>query len=178
VRWAFAAYASGNYTLRELTEELRGLRYEPSRKLASRPMTQNAVNNMLRNRYYLGMVSYEGVLYPGRHEPLVDEATFETVQAIMTARKNSGEKPQKRPHHLKGRLFCGYCGTRLGISFSRSHTGAVYPYFYCIGRRKRKNSCPQTFVPVEGIETAAADYWKQHVRLDEQRSAEIRQVPS
>jgi site-specific DNA recombinase len=178
VRWAFTAYASGNYTLRELTEELelRGLRYEPSRKLASRPMTQNAVNNMLRNRYYLGMVSYEGVLYQGRHEALVDEATFETVQAIMTDRKNSGEKPQKRPHHLKGRLFCGYCGTRLGISFSRSHTGAVYPYFYCIGRQKRKNSCPQTFVPVEVIETAAADYWKQHVRLDEQRSAEIRQV--
>jgi site-specific DNA recombinase len=178
VRWAFTAYADGNYTLRELTEELeaRGLRYEPSRKLAARPMTQNAVNNMLRNRYYLGMVSYEGVLYQGRHEALVDEATFETVQAIMIARKNSGEKPQKRPHHLKGRLFCGYCGTRLGISFSRSHTGAVYPYFYCIGRQKRKNSCPQTFVPVEVIETAAVNYWQQHVRLDEQRSAEIRQV--
>jgi hypothetical protein len=130
-------------------------------------MAQNAVNNMLRNRYYLGMVSYEGVLYPGRHEPLVDEATFEAVQAIMVARKNSGEKPQKRPHHLKGRLFCGYCGQRLGISFSRGHQGTVYPYFYCLGRQKRKNACPQGFVPVEVIEAAAVDYWTSHVRLDE-----------
>lgn len=178
VRWAFTAYASGDYTLHELRDELeqRGLRYEPSRKLTARPMSVNAVNNLLRNRYYLGMVSYEGVLYPGRHEPLVDEATFEAVQAIMTARKNSGEKPQKRPHHLKGRLFCGYCGTRLGISYSRSHTKAIYPYFYCLGRQKRKNSCQQGFVPIEVIEAAAVDYWQSHVRLDEQRSAEIRQV--
>jgi site-specific DNA recombinase len=178
MRWAFIAYASGDYTLNELRDELerRGLRYEPSRKLAARPMSINAVNNMLRNRYYLGMVSYEGVLYPGRHEPLVDEETFETVQAIMAARKVSGEKPQKRPHHLKGRLFCGYCGTRLGISYSRGRQGTVYPYFYCIGRQKRKNACPQGFVPVEVIEAAAVDYWKAHVRLDEQRSAEIRQV--
>jgi site-specific DNA recombinase len=164
--------------MQELTDELeeRGLRHEPSRKLPARPVAKNTVNNMLRNRYYLGMVSYEGVLYPGRHEPLTDEATFEAVQAIMAARTLSGEKPKKRPHYLKGRLFCGYCGQRLGISFSRGHQGTVYPYFYCVGRQKRKNSCPQTFVPIEVIEAAAVDYWKQHVRLDEQRSAEIRQV--
>jgi site-specific DNA recombinase len=178
VRWAFKAYATGDYTLHELAEELeeRGLSYEPSRKLPARAMAKNAVNNMLRNRYYLGMVSYEGVLYPGRHEPLVDEATFEAVQAIMAARTVSGEKPKQRPHYLKGRLFCGYCGTRLGISFSRGHQGVVYPYFYCIGRQKRKNSCPQTFVPIAVIEVAAVEYWKQHVRLDEQRSAEVRQI--
>ena len=180
VRWAFTAYATGNYTMQELADELeeRGLRYEPSRKLPARTMAKNTVNNMLRNRYYLGMVSYEGVLYPGRHEPLVDEATFEAVQAIMAARTLSGEKPKQRPHYLKGRLFCGYCGTRLGISFSRGHQGQIYPYFYCIGRQKRKNNCPQTFVPIEAIEAAAVDYWKQHVRLDEQRSAEVRQVVS
>jgi hypothetical protein len=31
-------------------------------------------------------------------------------------------------------------------------------------------------VPVEVIEAAAVDYWRAHVRLDEQRSADIRQV--
>jgi site-specific DNA recombinase len=53
VRWAFTAYATGNYTMQEITDELdeRGLRYEPSRKLPSRAMAKNAVNNMLRNRY-------------------------------------------------------------------------------------------------------------------------------
>jgi hypothetical protein len=58
VRWAFTAYATGDYTLRELTEELerRGLKFEQSRKLPARAMTLSAVNNMLTNRYYLGMV--------------------------------------------------------------------------------------------------------------------------
>ena len=177
VRWGFKAYATGDYTLRELAEELerRGLKFEQSRKRPARPMTLSSVNNMLTNRYYLGMVSYEGILYPGRHEPLVDEATFEAVRAIMTARKNSGEKPKKRPHYLKGRLFCGYCGGRMGISFSRSQNKTVYPYFYCLGRQKRK-SCSQAFVALEIIEAAAVQYWRRHVRLDEQRSAEIRRV--
>jgi hypothetical protein len=37
VRWAFTAHASGDYTLRELTEELerRGLKTEQTRKLPS-----------------------------------------------------------------------------------------------------------------------------------------------
>jgi site-specific DNA recombinase len=177
IRWAFKVYATGDYTIQELADELteRGLLYERSRKLAARPITKNRLSVLLKNRYYLGIVSYEGVEYPGRHEPLVDEETFEAVQAIMAARVLSGEKPKQRPHYLKGRLFCGYCGTRLGISFARNHQGKHYPYFYCIGRQKRKN-CPQGFVPIAVIEAAAVDYWKQHVRLDEQRSAEVRQI--
>ena len=177
VRWAFTAYATGDYTLRELTEELerRGLKTEQTRKRPSHPLSLSTVNELLGNRYYLGMVSYEGILYQGRHQPLIDEATFEAVQAIMAARRASGEKPQAHPHYLKGRLFCGYCGSRLGVSFSRSQNGNRYPYFYCIGRQKRKN-CIQTFVPMETIEQAAVDYWKQHVQLDEQRTAEIRKV--
>jgi site-specific DNA recombinase len=63
----------------------------------------------------------------------------------------------------------------MGVSFSRSQNGTRYPYFYCIGRQKRKN-CTQTFVPMETIEQAAIDYWHLHVGLDEQRTAEIRKV--
>jgi hypothetical protein len=37
---------------------------------------------------------------PHQHEPLVDEATFEAVQAIMTARVLSGEKPKQRSRYL------------------------------------------------------------------------------
>ena len=46
--------------------------------------------------------------------------------------------------------------------------GTTYAYFYCLGRQKDKNSCPQGYVPLEEIERAMADYWRT-VRLPEDR---------
>ena len=37
--------------------------------------------------------------------------------------------------------------------------GTTYPYFYCLGRQKDKNSCPQGYVAVTAIEQAVANYW-------------------
>jgi len=49
--------------------EHRGLKTEQARKRPSHPFSLSTVNELLGNRYYLGMVSYEGVLYQGRHQP-------------------------------------------------------------------------------------------------------------
>ncbi len=178
VAWAFEAYATGDYTLEELTDELeeRGLKHPATKKLAARPLSRSTVQHMLRNPYFIGVVNYEGVAYRGRHETFVDEEIFLTVQAILTARAASGEKPQKRPHYLKGRLFCGHCGARMGVSFSRGRNGTQYPYFYCLGRQRNKDSCLQGFVAMEDVERATADYWASKVRLNETQAERIREV--
>jgi site-specific DNA recombinase len=41
---------------------------------------------VLRGRYYLGFVSYNGVEYRGRHEPLVSAALFAKMQAALDER--------------------------------------------------------------------------------------------
>jgi len=47
---------------------------------------------LLRKRYYLGIVQYAGKTYKGRHTPLIDPITFETVQEVLTAKRQSGER--------------------------------------------------------------------------------------
>ena len=74
---------------------------------------------MLRNPYYKGLVTYRGVSYPGRHEPLVDELLFEQVQAMLTAHNCAGERQYVHNHYLKGSVFCGSCGHRLAVTNSR-----------------------------------------------------------
>lgn len=69
---------------------------------------------MLRDRYYLGYVDYDGEEIQGRHQPLIDEDLFDTVQEILDSRTTAKERRRVHHHYLKGSLFCGRC-RRQGI---------------------------------------------------------------
>lgn len=171
----FSAYASGDWTLNQLSDELdrRGLRIAATRKRPARPVSFQHIDKMLVNRYYLGFVKFEGVWYEGRHPALIDADTFEQAQAIRTARNEAREKTQKHPHYLKGSVFCGQCGGRLGVTNARNRWGTIYPYFYCINRAKT-HQCVQPSVLIADVEASVADYWMR-VQLTETRIAAIRE---
>jgi site-specific DNA recombinase len=167
IRWMFEAYASGDYLIRELADELadRGLNTRPTPK---RPkgtaVTTSMVERMLANPYYMGIVVFEGVQYQGRHQPLISAELFADVQALKASRRASKEKPHQHPHYLKGSLFCGECGERLGVTKTRNRHGQLYPYFYCLGRQKKRTSCQQRYVPMDAIEPQVEALWRS-VRL-------------
>ena len=56
ITWAFQAYASGNYSLHRLAEELeaRGLMQRATKGRGERPLPINRLQGILRNRYYIG----------------------------------------------------------------------------------------------------------------------------
>jgi site-specific DNA recombinase len=140
-----------------------------------RPVSTQQVNKMLRNRYYTGVVRFDHVHYPGRHEALVDGMTFETVQDLLTSRRVSKDKPQKRPHPLKGSIYCGRCGRRFGIVHAKGQAGGTYPYFYCLGRQQDPSGCVQMYVGVDRVENAVIDHLANY-RLDESRRAAVREA--
>lgn len=174
IRWAFATYARGHHTLKQLADDLteRGFTMPATARLPERPVSLQQVHKILHNRYYLGRVSFEGVEYQGRHDALTDESTFEIVAALLASRNLAKEKPQRRPHPLKGTIFCGRCGSRLGITYANGH-GGQYPYFYCLGRQKDSAGCIQGYVAIERVEAAVLEHWKTF-QLSENRRAEIR----
>ncbi len=153
IRWAFAAYASGAYTLDTLHAALaaRGLTTRPTAKRPARPLSRSRLAVLLANPYVIGIVRYGGVEYPGRHEALIDTQTFSRVQSVLAAHSQAGEKDRKHQHYLKGSLYCGHCGSRMSLIHARSHTGRRYPYFFCIGRMQG-TGCPQKYRPVEAVE--------------------------
>ena len=157
VRWAFAAYGSGAYTLDTLLAALteRGLRTRPTPSKPAKPFSRTQLATMLQNPYYVGVVRYAGVEYEGRHEHLIDRATFERAGAVLAAHNSSTEKDRKHHHYLKGSLYCGRCGSRMSLTWARGN-GGRYPYFYCLGR-SRGTGCQQPYVPVDLIETAVED---------------------
>ena len=94
------------------------------------------------------------------------------MQALLASRNLAGDKPQMRPHPLKGTIYCGRCGRRFGIVFANGH-GGQYPYFYCLGRQKDANGCQQGYVAVDRVEAAVAQHWEQY-RLSDARRQELR----
>ncbi len=170
VRWAFEAYASGDWTIRELTDELnrKGLKALPQGNQPEKPIHFSRVANLLGNRYYVGVVSFKGVEYPGRHEPLVDEELFARVQTVRDARQGSGEKQRVHHHYLKGAIYCLHCGSRLCVAKAKRR----YDYFFCVGRQRR-NGCRLPYLSMDAVEAALEVHYRS-VSLDPELAAEAK----
>lgn len=154
VRLAFEEYATGKWTICTLAKHLalRGLTTRATPKIPSSPIDRGALNKILTNPYYRGIVTYRGIEYAGRHTPLVDEETWIKVHDILCSHYN-GERARKHPHFLKGSLYCRNCGSRMIITYSKNHSGIIYPYFVCSGRHsKRKKACTQKAILIEEVE--------------------------
>ena len=161
VPWLYERYATGEWTASMLASELQRLGVTtlpiPSRPAA--PISTSHVNSILKNRYYLGYVKFEGIEYEGSHERLVSNELFETVQHVRQGRYQSREKPSIHTHYLKGAIACGACGELLALEVSRNRLGTHYWYFYCLGRQRLKNGCQFRAIQAHVVEQLIEDHW-------------------
>ena len=154
IKLAFEEYATGNWTVNDLADHLAacGLTTRATPKIPSEPIGRKALNQILINPYYKGIIKYCGAEYQGAHEPLVSNTLWDEVQAVLSSHIN-GERTREHPHFLKGSVFCGICGSRMIISNEKKPNGVVYPYFVCAGRHsKRKKDCKLKAVLIDVVE--------------------------
>ena len=48
------------------------------------PYTTKALRHLLTNAVYIGKVDYDGELHDGAHEAIIDQATWDAIQAMIT----------------------------------------------------------------------------------------------
>lgn len=93
----------------------------------------NKVRNILTNSIYIGKVKFAGMEYDGKHEPIINPATFNSVQRLLEApeREESKTTSQKTPFRagylLSSLVVCSRCGAR----YSANHG-----YYKCYSRAK------------------------------------------
>ena len=94
-----------------------------------RTISRHGFDKILRNRAYLGFVSFDGREFDGLHAAIIDQATFEKVQrrlARLSAERQ--REPQKWP--FAGIARCGGCGGPLRLQEVASHDN-LYTYVRC-----------------------------------------------
>ena len=160
IRLAFSEYATGNWTVSQLAKHLNtlGLSIPPTPRRCAKPITTTRLHKILRHPYYKGTISFQGVEYPGAHEPLVDEETWSQVQAVLDSHR-FGERERQHNHHLKTTVYCGLCGARLLVQNTRNSKGDLYPYFIC-ARRQRTHDCAFRAVLIDVVEERMNDLYR------------------
>lgn len=104
------------------------------------------LKRILRNPVYIGKIRYEGNVYPGLHEAIIDEETFSKAQRELDARQNDmkqkGKDRQfKAKYMLSGTGKCGYCGAPLRIKMGNKRKDGTRSMAYqCFNRYPKKNS--------------------------------------
>ena len=160
IRLAFTEYATGNWTVRQLADHLNtlGLTIPPTPRRPAKSITATRLHEILRHPYYKGIVTFQGVEYAGKHEPLVDSQTWQTVQTILASRRY-GERQRIHNHFLKSTVVCGQCGARLSVQNAKNSKGTIYPYFVC-ARRCRLHDCAFTAVLIDVVEDRIVELYR------------------
>lgn len=180
VKWLFEQYATGEHSYQSVAEAAaaRGLTTRPTKKRTATPVQAKQAEAMLKNRYYIGYVTWRGVEYQGTHDPLISHDLFERVQGIIDSHRKARISPLKHRHFLAGSLRCGRCGYHLVYNVVTSK-GRRYDYFTC-ARRLNGNRCDLPNLRAEQVETIVEQRWHDEqlspdelTRLREDASAEI-----
>jgi site-specific DNA recombinase len=162
IRWCYATYATGEWSTKRLLAEAtaRGLLTRGGPNTPRKPLSVSQLHRILTSPYYKGIVVFNGVHYQGKHEPLVDDETWQAVQDVMASNAN-GEKVRVHHHYLKGTIYCGRCGSRLCVSYSKGRRGGIYPYYFCVGRQQKRTVCMLSARPIEVVEDQLIEHYRQ-----------------
>jgi site-specific DNA recombinase len=153
VRRIFQFYAEGKLGTTAIARRLEADGAPAPRKQGWSP---NALQLILANPAYLGLIRWKGETHPGLHEPLVDEEAFEQAQAILRRR---GENASLRRGNasdflLSGLVRCHHCG-RAYVGTSAHGRNARYTYYACSTRYKYgSGKCGGERLPKELLEAA------------------------
>ena len=133
-----------------------------------RPFDKGVVYKLLNNRTYVGEVEHKGTAYPGEHEPLVDRATWDRVQAILAenCRRRSCHTRAGTPALLKG-LLVGPDDKVMAPSHTRRR-GRLYRFYRTATSVKLcHGACPIRAVPAGEVEAAVINQVRALLRSPE-----------
>ena len=132
------------------------------------PMDKAYINRILNNRLYIGEVEYEGAVYPGEHEAIIDRRTWDLAHQFLRAKDPwpVRTKSATAPAALSGLIRCGHCHCAMTPVKSRRR-GREYHYYHCSRNMKKLTECPIKQVSAGEIEAIVLGNLKPVVQAPE-----------
>lgn len=130
---AWRMYATGKYNMVEILEYINNQGVET---LNGNKIKLKALSKIFRNKFYSGTIFCDNfeIEVKGKHDPMVDDVTFEKVQQILTSNESRIDKKGKtktNPDFLLSKsLYCNSCGNMLTGCYSKGKR-KYYGYYQC-----------------------------------------------
>lgn len=102
-----------------------------------------AMRRVMANKLNIGYIKHRDEWYPGDHDPIIDEKTFNEATRLLKNRLEqyqlAGVKPGAQTTYLGGILHCKHCGGKYSkVLNSRYKEGKPKVYWYsCYSRCKK-----------------------------------------
>jgi site-specific DNA recombinase len=129
VRRIFDLYAYHQHSLDNLVSTLRNEGRLYSEKHPD--FVRSKLYSILTDRSYIGEIKFRGEWVEGKHEHIVDLATFDRVQVLL------GNKSHHRHQSVygSGLIVCGHCGRPI-LCETKYKRGREYQYYRCSSYNK------------------------------------------
>jgi site-specific DNA recombinase len=118
--------------------------------------TKTTLHALLTNVAYVGRVQFEGKLFDGEQQRIVDDDTFDQVQERLHRNGTKGERKIRYKHGalLRGLVRCGSCGGVMIHTYVQKKI-ARYRYYVCaIAHQRGWNKCETRSVSAPELEAA------------------------
>ena len=123
------------------------------------PWLKNTLHHLLTNMTYTGRISFQGEVYEGEHDAIIDDDTWDRVQRKLqlNSRNNGSTQRNRYGALLRGLLYCAACGKSM--THAQSARGSRrYRYYRCSSAEKMgAASCPTGSLPAAEIERFVVD---------------------
>ena len=147
-----------------------GLNADGLRTSRGKPFSANSLYWILKNEKYIGLYRFRDIIDPEGIPPIVDEATFRKAQDLL--KKRSFTKTRKymnqNPYPLVPKIFCGECGRAMTGESVQNHSGRIFRYYSCTGRKgSHRNGCTKTRIRTDQIDGPLLSAINQQILTDD-----------
>ena len=143
-----------------------------------KPMGKCHFYSMFANVLYSGHLRVDGTLYPGEHEAIIDQTTFDLVQTRLRLSTVKGERSHRTRMEslLRGMIYCSCCGSAMYQTYAASKERRYSRYYVCSrAQLAAGNDCVSRSVSAPAVEDAVVASIQQ-VSLDPKVLAETSRV--
>jgi site-specific DNA recombinase len=131
IKYIFDQFSLGLRPLESIRIQLND---EGFKTWKGKPISVQMMSKIIKNKFYIGIMTVAGVEYEGTHERLIDEEVFYKCQAILNKGNRADNISRSRVSEdfpLKHFVVCAYCGRPMTAYYATGRWGGKYPYYRC-----------------------------------------------
>ena len=149
VKKAFQLFSAGNKSFTEISNFM--YKFGVKRKSCGKPIKVDQIKRMLSNKFYIGILKYDGEYYEASHKLFISKQLFNEVQKQVE--KILRPRQQGHDFAFSGLAICGECGAAITAEQHVKHykygKSQTFIYYRCT---KKLKPCSQKYAPESDLE--------------------------